>query len=136
MLKYPFDGPFTALKCPLQMAPCPFENLGRTLSNAFLTINLTPTHPFVTLHNARPCPPYRYVTPTQLRPPPPPVDDILCQVQYPGGVVPGCLGSAWECASKIILAANAVSWTTRLNKSHIHCFDGLLKILGLIVVML
>ena len=30
-LKYPFDGPFTALKCPFQMAPCPFENLGRTL---------------------------------------------------------------------------------------------------------
>ena len=31
MLKCPFDGPFTALKCPFQMAPCPFENLGRTL---------------------------------------------------------------------------------------------------------
>ena len=30
-LKCPFDGPFTALKCPFQMAPCPFENLGRTL---------------------------------------------------------------------------------------------------------
>ena len=31
MLKCSFDGPFTALKCPFQMAPCPFENLGRTL---------------------------------------------------------------------------------------------------------
>ena len=31
-LKCPFDGPFTALKCPFQMAPCPFENLGRTLA--------------------------------------------------------------------------------------------------------
>ena len=31
-LKCPFDGPFTALKCPFQMAPCPFENLGRTLT--------------------------------------------------------------------------------------------------------
>ena len=31
VLKCPFDGPFTALKCPFQMAPCPFENLGRTL---------------------------------------------------------------------------------------------------------
>ena len=31
MLKCPFDGPFTALKCPFQMVPCPFENLGRTL---------------------------------------------------------------------------------------------------------
>ena len=30
-LKCPFDGPFTALKCPFQIAPCPFENLGRTL---------------------------------------------------------------------------------------------------------
>ena len=30
-LKCPFDGLFTALKCPFQMAPCPFENLGRTL---------------------------------------------------------------------------------------------------------
>ena len=30
-LKCPFDGPFTALNCPFQMAPCPFENLGRTL---------------------------------------------------------------------------------------------------------
>ena len=30
-LKCPFDGPFTALKCPFQMAPCPFENMGRTL---------------------------------------------------------------------------------------------------------
>ena len=30
-LKCPFDGPFTALKCHFQMAPCPFENLGRTL---------------------------------------------------------------------------------------------------------
>ena len=32
-LKCPFDGPFTALKCPFQMAPCPFENLGRTLTS-------------------------------------------------------------------------------------------------------
>ena len=32
-LKCPFDGPFTALKCPFQMAPCPFENVGRTLRN-------------------------------------------------------------------------------------------------------
>ena len=31
-LKCPFDCPFTALKCPFQMAPCPFENLGRTLN--------------------------------------------------------------------------------------------------------
>ena len=31
-LTCPFDGPFTALKCPFQMAPCPFENLGRKLS--------------------------------------------------------------------------------------------------------
>ena len=31
-LKCPFDGPFIALKCPFQMAPCPFENLGRTLT--------------------------------------------------------------------------------------------------------
>ena len=31
VLKCPFDGPFTVLKCPFQMAPCPFENLGRTL---------------------------------------------------------------------------------------------------------
>ena len=30
-LKCPFDGPFTVLKCPFQMAPCSFENLGRTL---------------------------------------------------------------------------------------------------------
>ena len=34
-LKCPFDGPFTALKCPFQMAPCPFENLGRTLLMSF-----------------------------------------------------------------------------------------------------
>ena len=30
-LKCPFDGPFTALNYPFQMAPCPSENLGRTL---------------------------------------------------------------------------------------------------------
>ena len=35
-LKCPFDGPFTALKCPFQMAPCPFENLGRTLETRCL----------------------------------------------------------------------------------------------------
>ena len=31
-LKCPFDGAFTALKCPFQMAPCPSENLDRTLN--------------------------------------------------------------------------------------------------------
>ena len=35
-LKCPFDGPFTVLKCPFQMAPCPFENLGRTLSRPYI----------------------------------------------------------------------------------------------------
>ena len=37
-LKCPFDGPFTALKCPFQMAPCPFENLGRTLLKYILKV--------------------------------------------------------------------------------------------------
>ena len=45
--------------------------------------------------------------------------------------MPGNL-STWECASIIILVANALSW---FHKSHIHCFDGLVKILGLIVVI-
>ena len=58
---------------------------------------------------------------------PPPVDDKPCQVQFPGGVVrsrvPGN-SSAWECAPII----DAVSWKSRPHKSHIHCFDGLLKI--------
>ena len=39
-LKCPFDGPFTALKCPFQMAPCPFENLGRTLCTMINKSNL------------------------------------------------------------------------------------------------
>ena len=41
-LKCPFDGPFTALKCPFQMAPCPFENLGRTLINVCSKLNVRP----------------------------------------------------------------------------------------------
>ena len=37
-LKCPFDGPFTTLKYPFQMAPCPYENLGRTLSHIIIII--------------------------------------------------------------------------------------------------
>ena len=90
------------------------------------------THP--PLRNARPYlpPPLRNAHPTTT---PRPVDDKLFQVQFPCDVVPGCLGSAWECPS-IICGKRKSLGHPGLHKSHIHCFRGLLKILGLIVVKL
>ena len=53
-LKCPFDGPFTALKCPFQMAPCPFENLGRTLTALLTQKKLNISHTWLVFSSVLP----------------------------------------------------------------------------------